>query len=516
MNKKGLSRIAVSICTVLFLTGVILWGYIKIGLHEKQADIDLYTLVPAECEAILETRDINMLYKNIRQSCFQKEYNDLHVSELLNFLTANLETLSNQQAHGLSTEMSQLLISFHQPGTTHDQVVYGRISESDKDFIKELMLRNSSPQFPPKTVKYKGEEITIYPLGRNFLACYFQRGFFAISLQKRLIEEVIDAYKDKRSINENRVFAATRKQHKRNEALSLYLRSSQPQDKWKEFDIRMNAGAIYLTGGENTGEACTILGNELTKQTPLNRIDETGLPRRIQTMWQRPFILQADSLQEAEEARFMGWLTKYGCQEVDAIVFTPLEKEKIQRQILLFPMTESHVEEIKRELRYYRRAVARHIVQGVTHYVWKYPSRQELHPYFALPQEEEQTDYFISFYKHCMLVATDAETLKDYIEEVSAPHEMRPTENKLLYEYCLNDLAEQAHFTMVTDMNDMMNSTTEPTPQGDSWGLPLFFYKHKEFFKNFMLSTQLIYADGSLNTNLILTYQGDSLLYNNN
>lgn len=509
MNKKTLSRIATSVSIILFLTAVITWGYTRLSIREKQTETDLYTLVPRECDAILETKNIHTLYKNIQHSCFNQEYNDLHISKLLNFLTDNLEKLANQQAHGLSPDMSQLLVSFHQPESTYDQVIYGKMNEDDKTFIERIMQSDSSPTFPPKTVEYKGERITIYPLGKEFMACYFQPGFFAISLQKKLIEKVIDAHKEHRSICTDAQFDKLRKRNKRNEPLTLYLHDTQhPQIQWLEFDIRMNAEAVFLTGGQMANDTCLLFGSPIHRQMPL--INDTELPGHIKMMYQLPFAqdIGEDTTANNTFRPLEKWLAEHDCQEVDAIMFTSQEQPDSSLQLLSIPLKKSNAEEMQDELKRSRKALAGHWLQGTFYPIWSYEGGEKMPHYFIT--RPHVRDYCLTFYKEKMLVATTPEILLDYLKEMTSQPDGQEPHNRQLYQYCLNDLAEQANFTLVADMNDLMGTTMDNHPPTRL--LPAFFFKHKDFFKNFMFSTQFIYTNGQINTNLILRYQGDSLL----
>ena len=62
MKKKQYTYIILA-CAAIILIAFSWWGYSQLSIQEKQADINLYTLVPADCEAILETNDLNALYK---------------------------------------------------------------------------------------------------------------------------------------------------------------------------------------------------------------------------------------------------------------------------------------------------------------------------------------------------------------------------------------------------------------------------------------------------------------------
>ena len=134
----------------------------------------------------------------------------------------------------------QLLVSFHHPGTTHDQVIYGRFGNGDISSINKLIQKSIGNTHNPKKQTYKGEEIIIYPIGKDFLACYIQPGFFAASFQKKLIEQVIDTYQNENSVSQNESFISLGKQRKHNEQLSLYLHPEGNNQAWQHYEIRMS------------------------------------------------------------------------------------------------------------------------------------------------------------------------------------------------------------------------------------------------------------------------------------
>ena len=109
------------------------------------------------------------------------------------------------------------------------------------------------------------------------------------------------------------------------------------------------------------------------------------------------------------------------------------------------------------------------------------------------------------------MIAKSPETLQNYIESVNDNQQnmnlFTGNSNKPLYLDCMNDLAEQANFTLIADMNEIMHKTPNVKEEQT---LPTFFFKHKDFFKYFMLSIQFIYTGNHMNINLIFTFQGDS------
>lgn len=512
MRRKKAYTILVSVLSIILLTLIIWWGYTNLSQKEVNADIDLYTLVPSDSKAILESKDFSTLQKNIHSSHFTEEYGLLHVSDLLNDFISYLENVSKQQAHGLSSEMSsQILVSFHHPNTTQDQVIYGRLGKNDKQLITDLINNHTTSKHSPKQLTYKGETITIYSFGKEFLACYFKPGFFAISLQEKLIEKVIDAYKEDSSIKENKSFNTLKNKNKHNEQLSLYFQTNNSIDTWNEYEIRMNSGAIYITGGYVESNITNLLTANLITHTSLERIDDTDLPNHVQIMYQIPFTPNNNNFSNNTTNHTLeNLLTIYDCQELDLIMFSPKGGDDIAHQLIMMPLPENQMEDFKLKLRtspyIYRKPSL--WIKGIAHSVWQCTKDSILQHYFI--QHPQKTDYFLSVYKNKLLISDKKESILHYLTEVTdntTNHQLDKYTNKILYTYCLNDLAENANFTFVADMNDIINhclNSTTPTPL-----LPDFFMKHKDFFKHFMLSIQLINTDGQINSQIILTYRGD-------
>lgn len=107
--------------------------------------------------------------------------------------------------------MNQMLISFHEPDNERNQVLYCRLGNGDKELVNRFVRKYISSLYPPRTFVYKGEEIIIYPMADgDFLACYLTSDFMALSFQKKLIENVIDAYKSDKSLADDPTFTGVR------------------------------------------------------------------------------------------------------------------------------------------------------------------------------------------------------------------------------------------------------------------------------------------------------------------
>ena len=481
MGKKKVYTIIIPICIVVILSAFCWWGYNRLSFQEEQADIDLFALVPTDCEAIVEVQDVNTLYKNLHGLPYLHSYDLQEVSSLLNLLMGNIESLSKQQAHGLSTEMNrQLLVSFHQPGTSRDQIIYGRYANGDLTSIYQLTQAKTGKSYSPKKAEYKGEEIIVFPIGNDFIACYLHSGVFAISFQKKLIEKVIDTYASSQEKN----IQLDDKEKKHNERLSLYLPTKDKKQPWRHYEIRMNTDAIYLTGKQPLTET-TIIHED--KDGLVECTEGELLPNRVQMMVQTPLHI-ADSTVE-ENTTLSGILKELCFQEVTSILFTPMGTDTVCHQLQILPIPANGEEDFRQALRYPLRATKRVSIwmEGKAYPIWQCKADTTLWHNFILPTTA--TDCWISLYQNHVLLATDRETLQDYIAGMQAEGTASPS-NQEAFSLCLDDLAEQANYTLVADMSNIMNTPALVAKEYSQ--IPSLFFKHKDFFKHFMLSNQHI------------------------
>ena len=72
----------------------------------------------------------------------------------------------------------------------------------------------------------------------DFLACYLTSDFMALSFQKKLIENVIDAYKSDKSLADDPTFTGVRAPKKSVAAATIYTRMKGMMG-WTEFDMKI-------------------------------------------------------------------------------------------------------------------------------------------------------------------------------------------------------------------------------------------------------------------------------------
>ena len=184
MKLRLLIQIAVVVSIVLLCAGFGVYSFLRLNSVEKQQDFNLYTLVPQDAIAILETDRMADFVKDINELNCSKDNHFLYVSELFVYLKKYLYTLVEDTPHGLSKQMNKMLISFHEPDTPMNQVLYCSLGSGDYELVESFVGKYCSSSFPSKYFDYKGEEIRIYPMADGrFQAAYFTPDFLVVSFQ---------------------------------------------------------------------------------------------------------------------------------------------------------------------------------------------------------------------------------------------------------------------------------------------------------------------------------------------
>ena len=260
MKLRLIIRIAVIVSIVLLCTGFGVYSFFRLNEVESQKDFNLYTLVPQSAIAVLETDRMAELVDDINQLSCSKDNHFLYASELFVYLKNYLHTLLDDTPHGLSKQMNKMLISFHEPDNPLNQVLYCSLGSGDYELVESFIRKYSSSAFPSKFFDYRGEEISIYPMPEGrFLAAYFTPDFLAISFQKRLVEQVIDARLSKKSLIDMPSFKLMHAGKNTNVEATVYvriksvdmgkntdgIRSQTYLGSWAEFDLKLNETAIY-------------------------------------------------------------------------------------------------------------------------------------------------------------------------------------------------------------------------------------------------------------------------------
>lgn len=286
MRLRTVAKMGMVLSVVLFCTAVGFYGFAKLSMTDKSKDINLFSLVPAsDCIGVLESDNINYFLSEFPQLNYGEELGSFQFPGLFNYLLGGLNEYTTHTAHGLSSKMSRVVVSFHAPGSPRDQVVYFRMGDNDEETVDDMLLQHAPKGFSPKKEKYKGKNIYVYPLNYDdFLAVYSEAGFFVVSYQKRLIEQVIDAKADKeKALSNDPVFSKAIGKKKSHNFLTLYGRTpSMPflqssSGCWSEFDLHMNSDVVYLTGDTFMPDSCSCISLMADKLKEVPTIYEDSL-----------------------------------------------------------------------------------------------------------------------------------------------------------------------------------------------------------------------------------------------
>lgn len=546
MKLRVLIRIAVIVSIVLLCTGFGAYSFLRMNAVENQQDFNLFTLVPQDATAILETDRMADLMEDINGLYCSKDDHFLYVSDLFVYLKKYLNALVGDTPHGLSKQMNKMLISFHEPDTPLNQVLYCSLGTGDYELVETFVRKYCSSTFLSKYFDYNGEEIRIYPMtdGR-FLAAYFTSDFLAVSFQKRLIEQVIDARRSKQSLMDMPSFRTMYAGKRNNVAATVYvrmkevdmgkdtdgIRSQTRLGSWAEFDMKFSEEAIYCSGISHGVDTTRTFINALRKQKPITGFGGERLPSStfFYNQWaisDLESIFDFTSRQEYAKATYSDYIKKrdeewvdfmkeYAGENVISCLFQ--SKDSADRHPCAI-MSIAVKDEVQAE-RYLQNMLyatpkekdAPPVPQTSPNYK-QYPRARKYRQYM-LPRNtvltqltgitESALHTYACFYKGALLLAPDAQSLSAYIDAMENEDVLDGTS---VYEEGAGSLSPYYNFAMMVDMEEMMHQ-----PENYVRLIPNFFFRQSEFFRHFMIGIQFTCAEGMVYPNLVLLYKGDKM-----
>lgn len=283
MRLKTIVKIGTIVSVLLFCLAVGYYAFMRLDMTEHNRDVNLFSLVPSSSISVLESDNINSLFQEYATLNYSRELDEFQFSGLFNFLINELTEYTSDM-HGLSSQMSRLVVSFHNPGTVRDQVVYFRMGMADDQLLSDMLQEYVPGNFLPKEEVYRGKTILVYPLSHDdFLAVYTEKGFVVLSYQKRLIEEVIDAQLDNTSLNDDASFAHIQDKKKTKDFLTLYTRTAfmpflnMESECWSEYNFHMNSDVVYLTGDSFVPKGTKYMDAFRKRMKEFSIINEEGI-----------------------------------------------------------------------------------------------------------------------------------------------------------------------------------------------------------------------------------------------
>lgn len=545
MKFRLLIRIAIIVSVVLLCTGFGVYSFYRLNAVDNKKDFNLYTLVPQDAIAVLETDRMADLVEDINQLNCSKDNHFLYVSELFVYLKKYLYTLVGDTPHGLSKQMNKMLISFHEPDTPLNQVLYCSLGTGDYELVESFVQKYCSSTFPSKYFDYKGEEIRIYPMvdGR-FLAVYFTPDFLAVSFQKRLIEQVIDARRSKKSLMDVPAFRTMHAGKHNSVAATIYVRmkavdmgkntddmySQTRLGSWAEFDMKFNEDAIYCSGISHGTDSTQTFINALRKQKPIEGFPGEYLPSStffynrwalsdMESMFgfaarqEYAKVAYSDYIKKRDE-EWMAFLKEYAGESIMSCLFQSKDTtDTLPCAVMSIPIKDSgHAE---RRLRHLLYATPKEeggvpVPQASPNYT-RYPRARKYHQY-VLPRNTMLTQLtgitesalytYACFYRGALLLAPDAQSLSVYIDAMENGEVL---DGASVYEAGVSSLSPLYNFLMMVDMEEILNQ-----PESYVRLIPNFFFRQAKFFKHFILAVQFTCMDGVVYPNIVLLYKGST------
>lgn len=254
MRLKTVVKLGTMVSVLLFVLAMGYYALMRLDTTGHNREVNLFSLVPSDCVGVLESNDVKALFDECPNLNYSRELAGFQFPGLFGFLIEELNNYTNDM-HGLSHEMNRLLVSFHHPGTSLDQVVYFRMGMADNQLLSDVLQEYMPGNFMPKEEAYRGKKMLVYPLYEDkFLVVYAEEDFVVLSYQKRLVEGVIDAKLDETSLSQDALFQHVLEKKKAKHSLRLYGRSASlpflhlEPGCWSEYEFHLNSDVLYLMG----------------------------------------------------------------------------------------------------------------------------------------------------------------------------------------------------------------------------------------------------------------------------
>ena len=254
MDTRTMVKFGTIVSVLLFCMAIGFYAFMKLDMANHHRDVNLFTLIPDDCTVVLQSDDISACLDELSDLNYERELERFQFQGLLHLIIGGLNEYASENAHGLNGQMNRLLVSFHAPYTQRDQVVYFHAGMGGESLFVDMLREYMSSDFLPKEEMYRGETIQVYPLNHEeYLSVYANQDALVISYQKSLVEKVIDARLDGKSLDDNEVFSSLLNKRK-SHFLTLYSYDpampamDEEIPVWSEYDFHFNSDVFYLTG----------------------------------------------------------------------------------------------------------------------------------------------------------------------------------------------------------------------------------------------------------------------------
>lgn len=528
MKLRTLARLAIIVSVVLLCVGIGVYSYLRLQSVEHRRSVNLFTLVPQDAEAVFETDRLVDFIDDLNGMESSQDGYLLHFSELFSGLSTCLQSLADENPHGISSLMNKVLVSHHAPAGEQNEVLYCTFGKGSRGMIEKFIQRYTSSQFPSKTFEYKGHDIQIYPMTNGqFLAAYISDTFLAISFQKRLIEQVIDARDSHQSLADNSEFASLLEARKGGALANLYLQMNQVQmgskdepgyqaslGNWTQFDIRFKERIAYLSGINSVRDTTTFLSTLLGQQS-VEGFNGDLLPDGT-FYYNRCGFSHPDSLLDflspivyhrhqldASVQRFDSLFSRYLCEYTDGDFLTCFFRGRDtlrQEPYAVLSISLHDVEQAETQLRRHFTAqpdAYTHLSSGEK--LYRIPSNTVLLQLCGLPTNGFRT--YAAFCGNRLVMAPDAASLSAYVQALV---EERVEQGGVMFDETTSSLSANYVYAMLADLEHFRGLSADYAKL-----IPHFFFCHEDFFKHFTIGFQITTNEEGVHPNVVLIYKAE-------
>lgn len=206
MKSVVIHRIAVAMSLLLLVAGVVAYQYLRHSRISQPLTTSLYSLVPADAVAVVETDDVVSFVDEVTDGSLADA--SLPVSDMVKCLKEYINDFMESSPHGLSGQISRVLLSYHKPENPVSQILYCSVEADDAALLQDYFTRYfQNPTSEPKVISYKGEDIAVYPMTDGHeLSAYVSDNQLALSFSRDLLQQVIEAQQQSGTLSCNAAF----------------------------------------------------------------------------------------------------------------------------------------------------------------------------------------------------------------------------------------------------------------------------------------------------------------------
>ena len=231
MKSVVIHRIAVAMSALLLLAGIVAYMYLRNTRITQPVTVSLYALVPNDAVAVVETDDVVAFVDDSSDGVIADI--SLPVSDIVNCLREYVHAFLETSPHGLSAQLSKMLLSYHQPEDSMNQVLYCSMEADDASHLQDFFNRYFlNPVSEPQMLTYRGEDIAVYQLADGHqLFAYTNGNLLALSFSSELLQRVIDAQQQSGTLSGNAAFMNLQSEK------SSYVRTAVYQQKDNRWEL---------------------------------------------------------------------------------------------------------------------------------------------------------------------------------------------------------------------------------------------------------------------------------------